>query len=218
MTNWDSEFMTPLEGLLPAEDKTTETSVQVRLDTLLPTHSETGAVTFEAFKIYLDTMIDMVVRAEMPLAVIAISVDNTPTVRFFGEEGEGLIGRAIVRCVRQETRPHDVVGLASAGEAGIPTFVIACPLMNEESAAALAERLRVSMTAGSGGVETAWLTVSIGVASLSIEVGDADSLLNRAESALHRARRSGGGCVWRHTDILRQIIERSGDAPDAAAY
>ena len=183
-----------------------EEAVTVRLDTLLPQDAETGAVTPEAFCVYLNTMLGMVSRAQQPLSVIALAVDSSPVTAFPGVCDLGFIGRAMARCVRQETRPHDVVGLAVETQGGeAPRFVIACPLMSETQAAALGERMRDAMTASASEWESPWLTVSVGVAALTLDTPDFAALLNRAQSALLRAQRADGNCVWRHSDTARRL-------------
>ena len=183
-----------------------EEAVTVRLDTLLPQDAETGAVTPEAFSVYLNTMLAMVSRAQQPLSVIALEVDSSPVTAFPGVCDFGFIGRAMARCVRQETRPQDVVGIA--GEPGANRtlrFVIACPLMKEAQAGALAERMRGAMTASASEWESPWLTVSVGVAALTLDTPDSASLLNRAQSALLRAQRNGGNSVWRHSETAQRL-------------
>jgi GGDEF domain-containing protein len=179
-----------------------------RLDLLLPHDPETGAVTPAAFQVYLGAMMDMIARAQLPLALMTISVDDTPALNFFGVEGTSLIGRAVVRCIRQETRVHDVVGCTAEKDVnGLPCFLIVCPLLSEDHAANLAERLRMTMTAYAADPDRPWLTLSIGVAGMALDAMESESLLARANAALRYARRMGGGCVWRHSDTLRHIIE-----------
>lgn len=179
-----------------------------RLDLLLPHDPETGAVTFAAFQVYLNAMMEMVSRAQYPLALMAISIDDSPALHFLGVEGVSLIGRAVVRCIRQETRVHDVVGCTAEKDVnGMPGFLIACPLLSEERAANLAERLRVTMSAYTADPERPWLTLSVGVAGMAIDSMDSESLVARAGAALRYARRTGGGCVWRHAETIRRIIQ-----------
>ncbi|HLV81444.1 MAG TPA: hypothetical protein VKT32_14250 [Chthonomonadaceae bacterium] len=179
-----------------------------RLDLLLPHDPATGAVTPAAFQVYLSAMMEMIARAQLPLSLMAIAIDDSPALDFLGVEGIGLIGRAVVRCIRQETRVHDVVGSTAEKDVnGMPVFLIVCPLLSEERAAHLAERLRVTMTAYATDPERPWLTLSVGVASMALDAMDDESLLARAGAALRYAKRVGGGCVWRHTDTMRRIVE-----------
>ena len=205
MRNGENDFtgllLPGLDGPIQAEE-----TVTIRLDTLLPQDAETGAVTPEAFAVYLNTMLAMVSRAQQPLSVIALAADSSPVTAFPGQADFGFIGRAMARCVRQETRPQDVVGIVGGTSANEPPrFVIACPLMSEAQAAALGERMREAMTANASEWESPWLTLSVGVAALTLDTPNSDALLNRAQSALLRAQRGGGQRVWRHSETAQRL-------------
>jgi len=183
-----------------------------RLDAILPADEETSAATPEALETYLNAMILMVSRHAQPLALISIAVDETPLMRFLGSEGCMLIGRAVARCIRQESRIHDVVARARVSETALtPTFLIACPLLSEEQAAALGERMRDGMSAYAEDPDRPWLTLSVGIANLTLDIADSSSLIARATDSLRRARRAGGSRVWRHSDTLRQIRDVQDD-------
>ena len=180
-----------------------------RLDSLLPTEPETGAVEEAAFRAYLGAMMEMASRQGQKLSLLHVAADDSSVLRFLGEEGGRLIGKAMARCLRQETRIHDVIGCPSAEHAHPePGFLIAMLLMNEEQVAPVAERLRETMTAHASGPGAPWLTISIGIATISLDTADPLELIARASSALRQARRSGGGRVWLHTDSVRRFIER----------
>ena len=188
-----------------------------RLDYLLPIDGETGVATHEAVCTYLDTMIEMVSRHGLPLSVLSIAVDDSPILRFLGMEGAALVGRGVARCLRQETRTHDVVGHADPEiSPDAFTFIIICPLLPEHQATSLAERLRAAMTATLGEQQSPWLNLSVGVAPMSLDVTDSKLLIARSMDALRRARRGGGCKVWRHTDTLRRIIDQAHEQFDDA--
>jgi GGDEF domain-containing protein len=192
----------------PVSNADAGSSACPRLDALLPQDSETGATAPAALRSYLNAMMEMAGRYAQPLAVLAIAVDTAAeansVLRRFGVEGARLIGQAIVRCLHQETRLHDVVGRAEEiGAYELPTFVVVCPLRDEAGAALLAERLCMAMTAYAAEPDCPWLTVSIGVAALAIDILVPEALLARAADALRYARRDKGGRVWRYTDTLR---------------
>ncbi len=181
-----------------------------RLDALLPQDAETGAVTPEALRDYLNAVMEMADRYGQPLALLAVAVDTAEetqsVLRRFGAEGARLIGRAVARCLHQETRLHDVVGRAKASNLyELPIFLVVCPLRGEAQAARLAERMREAMTAYAADPDCPWLTVSVGVAAMAIDKPDPEALIARAAEALHRARQVPGGCVWRHADTLRRL-------------
>ncbi len=182
-----------------------------RLDYLLPIDGETGVATHDAVCVYLDTMIEMVARHNLPLSVLSIAVDDSPVLRFLRAEGAALIGRGVARCLRQETRTHDVVGHANPEiSPDAFTFLVICPLLPEHQATALAERLRAAMTAHSGEAERPWLTLSVGVAAMSLDVPASKLLIARSMDALRRARHKGNR-IWKHTDTLRAIMDRAAE-------
>lgn len=186
-----------------------------RLDLLLPTDPRLGVVTFEACRSYLGAMMELTARHGQPLSLLCITADPGAVLNFLGVEGADLIGRAIARYLRQETRLHDVIGLSNEiGGSGIPVYLVICPLMTEEQAARLAERVRVEMTAHATQPTQPWLTLSVGVVGMSLDVSDPDGLIARAVSTLKRAQRAGGNCTWRHTGTLRQLMEN--DSPGDA--
>ncbi len=200
----DNDRMTDISHLF---DETKGKAVPPRLDAILPADPETGVVTADALEIYLDSILSMTARAGQPVSLISLSLDETSVSRFLGAEGAGLISRAAARCIKQETRPHDVVGKMVSDPGETPVFVIVCPLLSEEAASKLAERLQASMRLNAEANGGAWLTFSIGVTSGSLEITNAHDLIARASSTLLRAKRNGGGRVWRHSDTGKDLCD-----------
>ncbi|MEZ6197662.1 MAG: GGDEF domain-containing protein, partial [Planctomycetota bacterium] len=78
-------------------------------------------------------------------------------------------------------------------------FLVLCPGQGIEEAAALAERLRVALSAsevevGEGSVR---VTASFGVATRTDDVPDAEALLKAADEASYRAKQGGRDRVER---------------------
>jgi len=191
------------------EDREADFLPMDRLDMLLPTDLQTGMATATALQAYLSAMMEMATRGNQPLSVISVGADDCPALRLFMQEDVSLLAHAIARCLRQETRGYDVIGrMEDSNLPGLPTFVIVCPLMNEDHAAQLAERLLTTMSAYASDAAQDWLTISIGVVGMGLDMSDAATLLLRAGATLLRAQRQGGKQVWRHSDTLRQIIEK----------
>lgn len=208
---WDDDSQLP--GQLPqAPWQDMEESVVIedgqRLDFLLPNDSEYGVVSASAAQIYLEIMLHMVNRHGQSLAILYVALDPSPLLTFLGDEGQGLIGRAVARCLRQETRGHDVVARAPSEDfSDEAEFIIICPLLTEKMAAALAERMMRATSTYAADPEKPWPSLSIGVAALSIDAAQGPVLLGRAKEAMRRARRNGGRQVWRHSDTLRTLME-----------
>ncbi len=175
-----------------------------RLDMLLPADKGTGAVSEEAFLTYLRAIIEMTSRHGQTLTLLAIAPDDLHLLEFLGEEGARLIGRAIVRCVRQETRDYDVVGCVETTAFPL-SFLVICPLVTESQIQTMSERLLSAMATPAASGKNAWLSISIGTASLSIDTSTPDTLIARALDGLRRARRAGGGCVWSHAQTVSQL-------------
>jgi diguanylate cyclase (GGDEF)-like protein len=152
---------------------------------------------------------DLMTRHAQPLTLLTIAADPGEALRRLGPNGAQLIGAAIARCLRQETRLHDVVGRSAAnGPDGAPEFLLVLPLMTESVAVQFADRLREAMTTSAGDERRPWLTISIGVASLSLDTDAPETLILRSREALSSAQRAGGGRVWSHSDSIRRIVER----------
>ncbi len=176
-----------------------------RFDMLLPADEETLAVDEKAASIYLRAMIDMVGRTQQPLTLACVAADELPLISFLGPDATALIGKAMVRCMRQETRDYDVVSRLHVP--GMPlVFIITCPMQGEDKVKQLTHRLQLAMTAVSPRGEAPWLSVSAGIASLSLDASDAESLRSRAVAALRRGRASGPGTLWTHGDTLNMLI------------
>lgn len=207
---WEEEL--PFDALADESTQKSESGQAdgevIRLDCLLPGDDETNAASPAALRVYLNAMIELTSRHAQGLSLLALTVDETSLIKFFGRQGVLLIARAVARCLHQETRDHDVVARIEVDPPTLfPVFGVVCPLLNEEQAAALAERLRQAMLAQVTESERPWLGLSFGVASTSLDIADPDALIARACEALKSAQRNGGGKVWRHSDSVRRMIE-----------
>lgn len=184
-------------------------ALQERLDSLLPVDSETGAADFESLRTYLGAFMDMMARHAQPLTLMMIAPDPNETTKVLGHQGTALIRAAIARCLRQETRIHDVVGRApSDGEHDAPAFLLVLPLMAEASATKFAQRLIEEMSVAACAEGRPWLTLSVGLASLTLESETPDTLVARARLALANAQRTGGDRISNHTGAERRRFDR----------
>lgn len=185
-----------------------------RLDSLLPADAETGVATFDAVRCYLGASMEMMARHGQPLTLLVIAPDPSDTLRRLGVQGGKLIGAAVARALRQESRVHDVVGLAPA-ESGdqVPSFLIIVPFLTEAHAGRFAERLRQAMTILACDKDRPWLTISAGIASMSLEADAPETLIRRGQRALQSAQRSGGSRVWSQSDSTQRLLD--GIRPDS---
>jgi GGDEF domain-containing protein len=189
-----------------------------RLDSLLPLDPALGVVAPVATRVYLGAAMEMVVRSGQPLSLLAIAVDvdvaggRRPGRSMLGAGDSGMVAQAVARCLRQETRLHDVVGLVQSDDQRTPpVYLIVCPLIDESHAAQLGERLRAAMMSFALDPADIGIQVNVGVASLSLSTVEPESLITRAAEALQCARRVEGGCVWKHSDSSRRLSSDGDD-------
>ncbi|HLJ54151.1 MAG TPA: hypothetical protein VKT77_03875, partial [Chthonomonadaceae bacterium] len=70
-----------------------------------------------------------------------------------------------------------------------------------------------AMTISAADGDRSWLTLSVGLAAVSLETDSPDLLIFRAQEALASAHRFGGDRVWSHSDTRRRIVERDRSDP-----
>ncbi len=173
---------------------------RVRLDSLMPTDSETGAVTEEALKSYLTISIEMMQRTNGTLALSLVSLDDSPLLRFLGMDGSQSVCESLVQYLQQESRPYDVVGrLSYKGAMNFPVLAVVSPLCDEEQATALAQRLCDHMRYIHRTQEQAWLSLSIGIAASHWTTQSPQNLLDYAEFSRQHAQQHGGGQIVRYS-------------------
>lgn len=135
-------------------------------------------------------------RMGRPFSVLALDLDHFKRIndRWGHAAGDSAL-RAFVAACRRALREGDILGRIGGEE-----FAIALPGTGGESARLIAERLRQQVEQvilSIDGGETGTMTVSIGVASwadhadASATPDDIAVILNRADSALYRAKDGG---------------------------
>jgi diguanylate cyclase (GGDEF)-like protein len=165
------------------------------------TDPKTGVLNSGAWQAEADLAVDRARRRREPLAVLLADVDHFKLVN---DTHGHLTGDAMLRTLaaemRQQVRESDLVGRFGGEE-----FAILLGGTTAEEACRVAERIR----RGVGVVRVltedtiVGVTVSIGVAVLSSHGGDLSELLNAADKALYRAKRTGRDrvCLSDPTDV-----------------
>jgi diguanylate cyclase (GGDEF)-like protein len=119
-----------------------------------------------------------------PLALLALDVDHFKRINDQGGHQLGdTVLREVAQCCRASLRNTDL-----AARIGGEEFALLLPATDLAQAQQLAERLRQEIAALQ---LPAAVTVSIGCAELSPEMGSVDALLARADEALYAAKENG---------------------------
>jgi diguanylate cyclase (GGDEF)-like protein len=159
------------------------------LRNLAVTDSLTGCMNRRRFMEIIETEIDRSARYAAPFSVIIFDLDRFKDVNdSHGHAAGDAVLKAIVSVSRKRLRNSDFMARYGGEE-----FVIGLPDTALAGAAALAERLRADLEAGSVRVEDGSdivQTASFGVACRADGEG-LDGLLGRADAALYRAKDSG---------------------------
>jgi diguanylate cyclase (GGDEF)-like protein len=134
----------------------------------------------------LEAEINRTERSGQKLCALMADIDFFKKINDnYGHETGDVVLRAFAGLLRKQTRPTDILARYGGEE-----FVILMANCDLASAVALAERIRSTVAAT--GIEplSAPITASFGVAELQKgETGD--SLINRADEALYKAKQSG---------------------------
>jgi diguanylate cyclase (GGDEF)-like protein len=166
-----------------------------RLSQLAVTDGLTGLYNHRHFQEQLRQSVERALRTQGRVAALMIDVDHFK--KFNDREGhpggdEAL--RAVARLLSEERRQLDVVARYGGEE-----FALLLEGVSKSSAAELAEKIRVRVaTASIPGADKqplGKLTVSIGVAVCPEDANTAEALLEAADVALYRAKKSGRDTV-----------------------
>ncbi len=146
------------------------------------------------------------VRYQRPLSVVIFDLDHFKKINdtFGHARGDEILRAVVQRCVAN-MRQSDTVGRYGGEE-----FVILLPETDGEQGLNLIERLRHELASTPVETDTApaFVTASFGVASLSPDVTDLLTLVNRADLALYHAKQTGRNrCVLWSKDMQEGVDE-----------
>ena len=140
------------------------------------------------------------------LAVLMIDIDHFKSVN---DEHGHLAGdevlAAVARTISKALRPGDLIGRLGGEEFG--AILHGLNLLDAEGAA---ERLRAQVSENRVRADRGeWIgvTVSVGVAELSVTRGDLHQLLDAADTALYAAKKAGRNRVWVAGPLAGQFID-----------
>jgi diguanylate cyclase (GGDEF)-like protein len=143
---------------------------------------------------FAQEQISTAIRYRRPLSLLFLDLDRFKSVNDnFGHQAGDRILCAVSSTVRQTARGADLVARYGGDE-----FAVVMPVTTLEEAQFAAERIREAVERAEftldDGTRLA-LTLSAGIAGFDGEGDDLDSMLNRADSGVHRAKVAGGNRV-----------------------
>ncbi len=138
-------------------------------------------------------------RHHVPLSLAMLDVDHFKHYNdTFGHPAGDEILRTVAEALRANVRHHDVVARYGGEE-----FVVLLPGTDAAPALQLAERLRSAIEQRTGMRKV--VTASFGVATAGEEVLGIANLVDQADAALYRAKRSGRNCVRHFCETIEAI-------------
>ncbi len=170
------------------QDITERKEAEARLKHLASVDSLTGCLNRGAFFEAADREFERHQRHGHPIAAVMVDADHFKALNdTWGHQAGDTVLVALARRIRDSVRANDVVGRYGGEE-----FAILLPDTDMEGARELAERLRRTVAAAPvhHGETALHCTVSVGCAGAT-HLQDMDSLLNRADDALYRAKAAG---------------------------
>lgn len=182
-----------------------QTTADIRRVTLLEHENITDPLVGIYNRRYLDRRLgEECARAQryaLPLSVLLIDIDHFKRINdTYGHQVGDLVLSYLGKLLVQAIRGSDMVARYGGEE-----IVIVAPHTSLSSAGGLAERLRqhvetdaLVLASQANGPREIRITVSIGVASLSREAADGQTLIHHADEALYRAKQEGRNRIVMH--------------------
>lgn len=185
-----------LDKLKLAQREVTEQNK--KLHTLATRDPMTNALNRRSFFEGAEMMLGEVRSQQQELCFLMVDIDHFKSVN--DTYGHGVGDKVIIflyHCLSKHARPLDLVARFGGEE-----FCVAMPKTNLREAAALAEKMRLSVQneRGEGYPEELSITASFGVTILSSPESDTESLVEEADLALYFAKEHGRNQVacWPH--------------------
>ncbi len=152
---------------------------------LATTDGLTGLKNHRAFQEHLASECEAALRHRTPLSLLLLDVDHFKQYNdTFGHPAGDAVLKQVARLLTQTTRDCDFVARYGGEE-----FVVILSQTSLASAMQAAERCRASIEAAAWNCRA--VTASVGVATLSLDTSDGESLLTAADQALYAAKYNG---------------------------
>ena len=177
---------------------------------LATTDGLTGLKNHRAFQEQLAAEYGTARRQGGSFSLVLLDVDHFKQYNdTFGHPSGDTVLKQVARLLKHALRPGDF-----AARYGGEEFVVILPQTSQASAAAAAERCRLSIEAAQWDCRA--VTASFGVATLSVDNPDGDSLLAAADRALYAAKYNGrnqvmsAGHLYLHEPSPSNLVVLSG--------
>ncbi|MEM9610391.1 MAG: GGDEF domain-containing protein [Actinomycetota bacterium] len=136
---------------------------------------------------WLELRLDETLTVDGAVAVLMLDLDHFKAVNdSFGHDTGDRVLAGVGRLLREATRSEDVVARFGGEE-----FVVVLPGLGAEGARAMAERIRLAISAEPWSDVVAELSVTTSVGAAVGRAVDVRDLIRRADAALYQAKRSG---------------------------
>ena len=134
-------------------------------------------------------------RYKQPMALIMLDIDRFKIINdTVGHFAGDLALQQIARRLKRGLREIDILARLGGDE-----FAILLPNTPLQAAALLAERVRHSIASKNfdipGNASPKIITISVGLAALTVDMASIDDLLKNADARMYLAKNSGGNCV-----------------------
>ena len=185
-------------GIAIVEDITDKKKIERQLKYLAQTDPLTNLYNRRHFMEIADKEFARTLRYDTDLTVLMLDVDHFKSINdTHGHRTGDMALIELSQLCRNALRRHDIVGRLGGEE-----FAMLLPQTAREQGMVVAEKLRALIDDNSIPLEggaSLHFTVSIGLASLSNNATNLDSLINQADTALYSAKNSGRNRVCEYS-------------------
>ncbi len=178
------------------------------LQLLATTDPLTGIANRRTLMSRLEHEFELALSNQLPLSCIMADIDYFKRVNDnFGHATGDKVIQAVADILQQACRSMDVVGRYGGEE-----FVMILPGLNADSAARLAEKIRIAVIAAGAksSIGLSSLSSSFGVAELDSQISNGTALLDAADKALYTAKEGGRN----RTEVYNNNMDTSADDTD----
>ncbi|HJV24045.1 MAG TPA: diguanylate cyclase [Aromatoleum sp.] len=176
--------------LAVTRDITAQKNAEQELKRLAETDALTNVANRRHFTVLAELEFSRAQRYGGPLSVLMVDIDHFKKVNdTHGHRTGDLVLQNFAELSQKELRAVDIIGRVGGEE-----FAVILPETSCEQAEDVAERLRHAVSVAETSSDTGTIvpiTISVGIACLSTDTPDLETLLSRADRALYAAKTSG---------------------------